>query len=156
MEDILFIIVLLAFTYATGCIIEKNHYKKIKQREIALFRQPNITFSAKDWKIDKRVRKVELVTGEVVISGDYFKNFVANLKNIFGGRLTTFESVLDRGRREEILRMSEKARYANYIINTRIESVMLNDTYSKDSVPQCAIIAYGTAITYEKWFGTKI
>ena len=51
---------------------------------------------------------------------------------------------------EAILRMREKARYANYIINTRIESVMLNDTYSKDSVPQCAIIAYGTAITYEK------
>lgn len=150
MEDILFIIVLLAFTYATGCIIEKNHYKKIKQREIALFRQPNITFSAKDWKIDKRVRKVELVTGEVVISGDYFKNFVASLKNIFGGRLTSFESVLDRGRREAILRMREKAKYANFIINTRIESVMLNNVYSKESVPQCAIIAYGTAITYEK------
>ena len=67
---------------------------------------------------------------------------VANLKSIFGGRLTTFESVLDRGRREAILRMREKARYANFIINTRIESVMLNDVYGKESVPQCAIIAY--------------
>lgn len=151
MSDILIILVILAFTYITGSIIEKNHYRKIKQREIALFRQPNITFSAKNWKIDKKVKRVELVTGEVVISGDYFKNFVASLKNIFGGRLTTFESVLDRGRREAILRMREKARYANYIINTRIETVMLNDIYSNQgSVPQCAIIAYGTAITYEK------
>ena len=52
--------------------------------------------------------------------------------------------------------MREKARYANFIINTRIESVMLNDVYGKESVPQCAIIAYGTAVTYEKWFRTKI
>lgn len=150
MNDILTILIVLGFTYITGRIIEKNHYKKIKQREIALFKQPNINFSAKNWKIDKKVKKVELVTGEVVISGDYFKNFVASLKNIFGGRLTTFESVLDRGRREAILRMREKAKYANFIINTRIESVMLNNVYSKESVPQCAIIAYGTAITYEK------
>ena len=150
--DILLILMLLAITYTTGCIIEKNHYKKIKQREIALFRQPNITFSAKDWKIDRKVKKVELVTGEVVISGDYFKSFAASLKNIFGGRLTTFESILDRGRREAILRMREKAKYANYIINTRIESVMLNDIYNtkQGTIPQCAIIAYGTAITYEK------
>ena len=132
MGDILLLLILLAITYTTGCIIEKNHYNKIKKREIALFRQPHVNF------------------GEVVISGDYFKNFVANLKSIFGGRLTTFESVLDRGRREAILRMREKARYANFIINTRIESVMLNDVYGKESVPQCAIIAYGTAVTYEK------
>ena len=104
MGDILLLLILLAITYTTGCIIEKNHYNKIKKREIALFRQPHVTF----------------------------------------------ESVLDRGRREAILRMREKARYANFIINTRIESVMLNDVYGKESVPQCAIIAYGTAVTYEK------
>lgn len=156
MGDILLLFILLAITYTTGCIIEKNHYNKIKKREIALFRQPHVNFGAKNWKTNKKIKKIELVTGEVVISGDYFKNFVANLKSIFGGRLTTFESVLDRGRREAILRMREKARYANFIINTRIESVMLNDVYGKESVPQCAIIAYGTAVTYEKWFRTKI
>ena len=104
----------------------------------------------KKWTSKKKVKSAELVTGEVVISGDYFKNFVAALKNFFGGRLTTFESVLDRGRREAILRMREKAKGANLIVNTRIESVMLNDIYSgQGGVPQCAIIAYGTAITYE-------
>ena len=105
MGDILLLLILLAITYTTGCIIEKNHYNKIKKREIALFRQPHVNFGAKNWKTNKKIKKIELVTGEVVISGDYFKNFVANLKSIFGGRLTTFESVLDRGRREAILRM---------------------------------------------------
>ena len=47
--------------------------------------------------------------------------------------------------------MREKAKFANCIVNTRIESVMLNNIYNaQESVPQCAIIAYGTAITYEK------
>lgn len=148
---ILFILVILVITYITGSIIEKNHYRKIKQREIALFRRPCVNFGAKGWDINKKIKKVELVTGECVISGDYFKNFTAGLKNIFGGRLTSLESVIDRGRREAILRMREKAKYANFIVNTRIESVMLNDIYnSQNSIPQCAIIAYGTAITYEK------
>lgn len=148
--DLLLLITLLAITYFTGSIIEKNHFNKIKKREIALIRKPIINFGAKTWKTNKRIKKVELVTGEVVISGDYFKNFVAGLKNFFGGRLTTFESILDRGRREAILRMREKAIGANYIVNTRIETVMLNDLYSNQgSVPQCAIIAYGTAVTYE-------
>lgn len=99
--------------------------------------------------IPKKIKKIELVTGEVVISGDYFKNFAATLKSFFGGRLTSFESVLDRGRREAILRMRENAKDANFIINAKIESVMINDYYTNNSVPQCAIIAYGTAITYE-------
>ena len=90
-----------------------------------------------------------MVTGEVVISGDYFKNFVAGLKNFFGGRLTSLESIMDRGRREALLRMREKAGNASIIVNARIETVLLNNIYIPNSVPQCAIIAYGTAITYD-------
>ena len=151
MGDILLLFVILLFTFITGSIIEKRHFKKIQQREIALFRKPCITFGSKGWSINKKIKKVELVTGECVISGDYFKSFTAGLKNIFGGRLTSLESAIDRGRREAILRMREKAKFANCIVNTRIESVMLNNIYNaQESVPQCAIIAYGTAITYEK------
>jgi len=148
--DIILPLLMLLLTYITGSIIEKRHFKKIKQREIALIRKPIVSYGVKKWTSKKKVKSAELVTGEVVISGDYFKNFVAALKNFFGGRLTTFESVLDRGRREAILRMREKAKGANLIVNTRIESVMLNDLYSgQGGVPQCAIIPYGTAITYE-------
>ena len=150
MGDILLLLIVLGITFMTGTIIEKKHFEKIKKSEIAHIKKTIINFGAKKWHKNKKIKKIEFVTGECVISGDYFKNFVASLKNFFGGRLTTFESILDRGRREAILRMREKARGANFIINTRIESVMINDTYNpQDSVPQCAIIAYGTAITYE-------
>lgn len=149
MSDLLGLLFILLITYATGSYIEKKHFKNIKQREIALIRKPIITFGAKKWTTSRKIKKIEMVTGEVVISGDYFKNFVAGLKNFFGGRLTPFESIMDRARREAILRMREKARSAHIIVNTRIESVMINDSYNPKSVPKCAIIAYGTAVTYE-------
>ncbi|HIT55629.1 TPA: heavy metal-binding domain-containing protein [Candidatus Galligastranaerophilus intestinigallinarum] len=149
MGEILILLIIVGVTYVTGTIIEKRHYKDIIKREIALIKKPIINAGAKTWNSKKKIKKIELVTGEVVISGDYFKNFAATLKSFFGGRLTSFESVLDRGRREAILRMRENAKDANFIINARIESVMINDYYTNNSVPQCAIIAYGTAITYE-------
>ena len=149
MGEILILLIIVGVTYVTGTIIEKRHYKDIIKREIALIKKPIINAGAKTWNSKKKIKKIELVTGEVVISGDYFKNFAATLKSFFGGRLTSFESVLDRGRREAILRMRENAKGANFIINAKIESVMINDYYTNNSVPQCAIIAYGTAITYE-------
>ena len=139
MSDIILLLIVLGVTFITGSIIEKKHFENII-----------ISFGAKKWTTNKKIKKIELVTGEVVISGDYFKNFVASLKNFFGGRLTPFESIMDRARREAILRMREKAQYANIIVNVRIESVMLSDLYNPQSIPQCAIIAYGTAVTYEK------
>ena len=147
--DLLLIIFLIIMTYITGSVIEKRHFKKIIKREKALIKKPIVSYGKRFTGKNKKIKKVELVTGEVVISGDYFKNFAAGLKNFFGGRLTSFESILDRGRREAVLRMREKAKGASIIVNTRIESVMLNNFYNQ-SVPQCAIIAYGTAITYER------
>ncbi len=149
MIEILILLIVIVITYVTGTIIEKNHYKSIIKREIALIKKPIINAGAKTWNTKKKIKKIELVSGEVVISGDYFKNFAATLKSIFGGRLTSFESILDRGRREAIIRMRESAKDANFIINAKIESVMINDYYTNKGVPQCAIIAYGTAITYE-------
>ena len=151
MGDILLVLLLLTITYFTGRIIEKNHYKEIQKREIALIKKPMISFGAKRWTTKRPIKDIRMVTGEVVIAGDYFKSFVAGLKNIFGGRLTSYESILDRGRREALLRMREKAKNANIIVNVRIETVMLNSLQAERNMPpQCAIIAYGTAVTYAK------
>lgn len=148
--DIIILALFLAATWGIGCNIEKRHFHKIKQREIALIKKPMVTFGVKKWESNRKVKSAELVTGEVVISGDYFKWFVATIKTIFGGRLTTYESILDRARREAILRMREKARNANIIVNARVETVMYNKNDSgQQSIPMSAIIAYGTAITYE-------
>lgn len=149
MLDIIFLLIFLLITYSIGSSIEKKHYKKIKQREIALIKKPVVNNGAKTFKTNRKVKSIELVSGEVVISGDYFKNFVSELKKLFGGQLTPFESILDRARREAVLRMREKAKHANIILNTKIEYCMLNNLYVHGQIPKCAVIAYGTAVTYE-------
>ncbi len=149
MGDLITLAIILLVTYMTGSLIEKAHYKKIKKREKALIGKTMVSYGIKTWDNTKKVKKVELVSGEVVISVDYFKTFAAGLKNLFGGKLNSIESILDRGRREAILRMREKAVGANFIVNTKVEQVMMNDPSNKNEYPKCALIAYGTAITYE-------
>ena len=149
--DLLIIIILLIVCYFTGSTIEKNHYKKIKEREVALFRSPCMSYG-KAFAKSPKIKHSYLVTGSVVIGCDYFKTFLAGLRNIFGGNVSSCESVLDRGRREAILRMREYAagRKADAIINVKIESVTLDALASKNSVPKICVTAYGTAIEYEK------
>ena len=90
-----------------------------------------------------------LVYGSVVISLDYFKRFLAGLRTIFGGRIVSYESLLDRGRREAIIRMKEKAMRDgfNMILNMRFETSSIGQvTQQKNSLGCFEIIAYGTAI----------
>ncbi len=147
--DLLLFFLLLVLTFCSGSIIEKNHFKKIIKREKALLRSPMVNFGVKKWSSKRKVIDTKLVYGEAVISADYFKCFVAGLKNLFGGRMTSFESVMDRARREAILRMRESAIGSHLILNVKVESIMINDPKNPQSVPQCAVMAYGTAVTYE-------
>lgn len=149
--DILVALVLLVIAYCVGSSIEKKHFKSIIEREKMLYKKPIVTFGAKDWSGKRKVRKVELVTGEVCVGADYFKSFISQIKSFFGGRMTAYESVLDRARREAILKMREKAYRsgANLIMNVRIEATLDNNQYVPNSSPRVLLLAYGTAVTYE-------
>lgn len=148
--DLLIIITCLVICYFTGSTIEKNHYKKIKAREVALYKSPCMTYG-KAFARNPKVKNSYLVSGSVVIGCDYFKSFLAGLRNLFGGNVSAYESVLDRGRREAILRMREYAqeRRAHAIINAKIETVMLDPLGTKQN-PKVCVTAYGTAIEYDK------
>ena len=143
-------ILILIFCFFTGKIIETNHYKSIRKRELKLFKKPYVTF-AKNLGVNKKVKSVNLVSGSVVLGCDHFKAFVAELKNIFGGNVSSYESVLDRGRREAVLRMREQAykNNADVILNVKIDTVMLMPIGTKHQ-PQVCVTAYGTAIKYAK------
>lgn len=138
----------LLIAYFIGSMIERKHFAEIKEREIKFLKYPCINFDIKKWDSNTKIEYAKLVTGEVVVSGDYFKNFVAGLKNFFGGELSTLESIMDRARREAILRMRENAIGSNMIINVKIESISLTDLNDSSAIPQVAIIAYGTAMKY--------
>jgi len=148
--DLIIFITCLIICYFTGSIREKNHYKRIKAREIALYKSPCLTYG-KSFSRSSKVKNARLVASSVVIGCDFFKSTLASLKNIFGGNVSVYESVLDRGRREALLKIRELARAykASAVINVKIETVML-DPLGTSQNPKVCVTAYGTAIEYDK------
>ena len=88
-----------------------------------------------------------LVTGSVVISVDYFKRLLALLRSIVGGRITAYETLLDRARREAILRMKEEAakHNAHIIYNIRLETASISKN-AAGNIGSVEVFSYGTAI----------
>ena len=148
--DLIILLTLLILCCCTGKIIETKHYKKIKERELLLIKRPYITFE-KNILTKKEVQSAQLVASNVVIGCDYFRAFLANLRNIFGGNVSTYESVLDRGRREALLRIREQALRlgADIVVNVKVDSVTL-DPLECSKNPKTCITAYGTAIRYAR------
>ena len=85
----------------------------------------------------------ELVLGSVVIAQDYFKMVIAKVLSIFGKNLTTYETLLDRARREALVRMrtQAEAKGYNHIYGLRLEVSNINQLGS-----MVEAIAYGTAV----------
>ena len=64
-----------------------------------------------------------MVSGSAVISLDYFKRVVASLRMLMGGRVRTYESLIDRARREAVLRMKQSCKIdTGIILNVRVET----------------------------------
>ena len=137
---------LFAFYYI-GSTIEKNHYKDIISREKATINIPLVT--SKKVVDEEKIENAKLVAASVVISVDNFKRFLAAIVNLVGGKITAYESLMDRARREAMLRIKEKAIGSDMIINTRIETMTISKGASK-STGTVEILAYGTAIKLKK------
>ncbi|MCB0364910.1 MAG: heavy metal-binding domain-containing protein [Bdellovibrionaceae bacterium] len=151
MVELVVIATLVILGFVFGQISEKRHYREIEEREKNLHHIPVVSG---EWKehIDPDDEGVAVSAGTVVAS-DYFKSFVSNLRNIFGGRLNAYETLLDRGRREAILRVKEKAVRlgAHKIVNLRVETSTVNSAGARrGSMPCVELFAYGTALYKKK------
>jgi len=143
MEQLIFVAILIILGYIFGRIAEKKHFDSIRKREARWQALPTIML--KNPLDPEHIRDYRLVNGNVVIAVDYFKRFVASLINLFGGRITSYESLLDRARREAILRMKEDAHDADEIINIRIETSSISKNAQRN-IGSVEVLAYGTAI----------
>jgi len=138
-------LVLLLLGYFFGRYFEKKHFESIIQREAEL---ANIVVIASKHTTAKDSEKPGMmVTGSVVISVDYFKRFLAMLRTIFGGRVTAYETLLDRARREAILRMKQDAKTMNAdrIFNIKLETASISKNAS-GNIGSVEVLAYGTAL----------
>ena len=135
----------IAIALITGSTIEKRHYRSIDERERGLARIP--VLNCKQYPLDQPVETARLVGGSVVVSIDYFKRFLAKLRQIFGGEVRAYVSLIDRGRREATLRMKEACPDADLIVNFRIKTSSISKG-KKNSIGSVEVYAYGTAIRY--------
>jgi uncharacterized protein YbjQ (UPF0145 family) len=133
---------LLALGFFVGRINERRHYASIRAREKQYQDVLAFTFRFPPDRITPQ--EVFLVTGTVVISADYFKTFVAGLRNLFGGRFRSYESLMERARREALLRLKAEARRrgAKLVICVRFEST----TITAGVAPSIEVVAFGTAL----------
>ena len=139
------VVFLLVLGYGFGRLAEARHYRSIRRREEAF--SDLIIVCCKTVPESLPAGGSQMVRGSVVVSIDYFKRFVAGLRMVFGGRVHTYESLLDRGRREALLRMQAEARKlgATVIFNTRFETSSISKGGGR-SIGCVEVLAYGTAI----------
>ena len=127
MYDLIIFITLLAFGYFFGRIAEKRHYKSIIKREK---QYKNIIAVSSRFPPESDVPLSScLVAGSVVISVDYFKRFLSGLRALVGGRVIAYESLLDRARREALLRMKKQADELNANMVFNIKTFVYKFTY---------------------------
>ena len=145
MYDLIILLALLFIGYIFGQAAEKRHFKSIQKREQE--HQTILAFSERLPPPITPAPDTALVAGNVVISVDYFKSFVAGLHTLIGGRLTSYESLLERGRREAILRMKEDAanKGATQIFNVKIETASISNNANR-GIGSVEVYAYGTAL----------
>jgi len=145
MYDLIVFFILMALGYSFGRLAELRHFKSIIKREKQF--QSLLTFSERTPPASAVNVDSVLVGGNVVISVDYFKRFVAGLRGIIGGRISTYESLLERARREAMLRMKEDAKSfgAAMIVNVKLETASITRG-KKQQVGAVEVYAYGTAL----------
>ncbi len=143
-DNLTIVAILIALGYFFGRMAENRHYRSIQKREQAFLSLPT-TSSKKPMSEIEHIRHAQLVQGNVVISVDYFKRFLATLRNIFGGTIQAYETLLDRARREAVLRLKESCPEADQIINLRLETSSISKGDS-ERIGSVEVLAYGTAI----------
>ncbi len=147
MYDLIFFATLLIVAFFWGGHVERRHYASIKEREGKLPRIPVINFDRNNFPHD--VASVKMVTGNTVIAADYFKTILSQLVSVFGGNIAVLESVLDRGRREALVRMKQQALDADFIANLRLETTTLSAEGGRE-MPKVEVYAYATAVYLKK------
>lgn len=140
--------VMLLGAWVSGAWIERRHLTRLMLSESGL--RDVLAITVEDVPADWQVESGDLVVGNVVISQDYFKRVAAKIKGVFGGNIGVFEPLLERARREALVRMKAEAsaRGHNTVINVRLEtSVLANGRKYGKGTAGVEILAYGTAIS---------
>lgn len=130
-------LVLVAIGWYFGTHAERGHLKSLIIDEQ---KYQHIQVSSERFYEPKGVNESILVVGSVVIAQDKFKQAVAAILSLFGKNLTVYETLLDRARREAVLRAKRQANDAgcHALYGLRFEMTEVQGGVE--------ILAYGVAV----------
>jgi len=147
MDLLIQLILLMPIGFLFGSISEKRHLRSLEERE-RKYKDFKITDTKTFHSFSSDSPVPKLFIGEVTIASDYYKRFAGGLKNLFGGEIQSYSILMQRAKREAVLRIIESAKAEGYnaICNIRMESADIggNAVYKKAAV-MVSIIAYATA-----------
>ncbi len=135
-----------------GTAAERAHYRELVRREQSaakfirtqsqLFLQP-----------DSNQIPV-MICAETVVANDYFKRFQARFRKFFGGEIGSYNTLLERARRETLLRIIEQAtaKNCNAICNLRLEPADVSGNIDKKGKSMICIV--GSATAYRSGLGS--
>ena len=139
-------IILIAIGVIFGTLNERRHFQRLRRDEADLAHIKIYTLKSVPEIMAKDLEAGGvLVSGNVVVAIDYFKRFVAGLKMLIGGNLGSYESLVERSRREAIVRMQKQADAlgADAIYNVRLEFSVIGQ---QPRISGSELLAYGTAV----------
>jgi len=84
-----------------------------------------------------------IVTGETIIGANIFRDFLASITDVVGGRASSYEKVLRKAKNEALLEMSQRAKElgANAVIGVDLDYENLGKGGS-----MLMVVATGTAV----------
>ena len=142
MENLMFQAGIFALLFLIGWIFgrynERKHWAELELNEARL-----AYISTDNQRFATSCHHGQLISSNVVISHDYFKFVIATIQNFFGGPLKTYESILERARREAVVRLKLEA---EKIGATHIMGLRLSTTEMGMQGKMVEVFAYGTAI----------
>ena len=90
-----------------------------------------------------------MICAEVVISSDYLKSYLGSWKKFFGGEIRGYQRLLERARREALLRLQQQATEMGYnaLCNVRLETADLagQGNQQKKQLVMATLLATATA-----------
>lgn len=139
-------VLLLVGGLLIGVRNDRKHLRSIQQREG--MNQGFWLDNRKRVASPETVEMAVLVQGQYVAASDYFKTFATQMRSMVGGEMKSIMKLMERARRESLLRMVEAARAqgATEVWNIRFETSNISQMNGKAGAAQVELIAYGTAI----------
>lgn len=133
------------FGWLLASWFERRHLASISAREIPL---QSIRVNTSKHLPDCEPEGCTLLIGSVVVAHDYFRTLIIIIRRFIGGNIKPYERLVQRGRREAMIRLKEEAelRGIDQVINIRFGT----STVSGRFLHAIEMVAYGTGIRTQR------